>query len=167
MMRTLIAGVLLAATIISATPADARLEYPQPYRGELTDAFTRPAIHSRLSRFIIHKRGTPERVAADFAEALSQTRWPATLAAIGAAEGTFNPNEPRGSAGEMGAFRIIPKHWGKVPKDIAGQVRQAERVFAKLVAQYGYRKAIVRYNGSGPRAEAYAQWVLKQVRRIG
>ena len=102
------------------------------------------------------------------AEAIARTYRPYTLAAIGAIEGTFNPAEPTDDDGAEGAYRVVPKYWGPVPKDVRGQVEQAADVLRRLEKASGGRLvvAVRRYNGRGPAAEWYANWVMKTAKNI-
>lgn len=76
-----------------------------------------------------------------------------------------------GSAGEQGAWQVIPSDWGTVPKDIHGQAGQAERIINGLLiyAKGNKKKALARYNG-GPtphgKSYRYAERILKRARHL-
>jgi hypothetical protein len=64
----------------------------------------------------------------------------------------------RGKHGERGAWQVQPKLWGKVPRGLAAQARQHERILDELLRECGgsVSKAVERYNGTGPAARQYA-----------
>jgi len=83
------------------------------------------------------------------------------LAAIAVQEGTHGDTTVVGRAGEKGIFQVREKYWGKVPRDIAGQVLQASYIYASLHKIHGSEyRAVKAYNGSGYKAQQYAYAVL-------
>lgn len=84
----------------------------------------------------------------EFARAIAKHKRPRLLAAVAAVESNGNPSA-RGKAGEIGAYQVTPKHWGAVPKDIAGQTDQAAKILEELLeANSGRIKpALSAYNG--------------------
>ena len=65
---------------------------------------------------------------------------------------------------DKGAFQVIEKYWGKVPKDMASQAKQNERIVDTLLAENDgdLFTAICRYNGSGEQAVRYAALVRQK-----
>jgi hypothetical protein len=55
-----------------------------------------------------------------------------------------------------------------VPDDIEGQVDQANRMFLKSVAKYGYRTAVSKWNGTPalPKVKKYQRTVLAKVQEM-
>lgn len=84
------------------------------------------------------------------------------LAAIAATESNGNP-KARGKKGERGAFQVMPKYWGKVPRRPEHQARQADTILAELLRESGgdVREALGRYNGD--RSGRYAERVLEKL----
>lgn len=92
---------------------------------------------------------------------------PELTVAQGMAESKMNPYAI-GRHGERGAFQVIERHWGKVPKDIQGQQRQNERIMDELLQASGgsLHGALRRYNGSGKAARRYANRVAASAIRV-
>jgi hypothetical protein len=90
--------------------------------------------------------------------------FPLITIATGVVESDMNPLAV-GRAMEKGAFQVIERHWGKVPKDLWRQAKQHNSILGSLVAGSGgdVWKAVERYNGSGPMARIYVKKVQKQV----
>lgn len=67
-----------------------------------------------------------------------------------------------GSVGERGAFQVREKYWGKVPKDMLSQARQAESILDSLIIECNGDTyiALQRYNGIGSAATNYAEAVI-------
>ena len=65
---------------------------------------------------------------------------------------------------EKGAFQVIERLHGKVPKDTFKQIKQNEEILDELLEEVNHDtfKATMRYNGSGQKAVRYA----KKVRRL-
>lgn len=84
-----------------------------------------------------------------------------TLAAIAVKESNGDPKAV-GSHGEKGVFQVRECYWGKVPRDIEGQVMQADNILTQLKQQEASEfHALMAYNGTGPRARRYAEDILK------
>lgn len=81
--------------------------------------------------------------------------------AQGIEESKLNPKAV-GRKGELGAWQVREKYWGKVPKDLSGQARHAEQILNKIMRRNKctIKEALVRYNGSGRAASAYADRVI-------
>ena len=106
------------------------------------------------------------------ATACRTTKNPKLMAAVAIVESNGTPHAV-GRSGERGAWQVIPKVWGSVPKSADGQARQAERILEELVAaspRGSLRCALARYNG-GDRPKAvsyrYADKVLKVRKSLG
>ena len=69
-----------------------------------------------------------------------------------------------GKSGEKGAWQVLEKHWGKVPKKLHEQAKQSEKIINELLAESrnDLYTAIIKYNGSGNKAVRYAQIVRKR-----
>lgn len=75
--------------------------------------------------------------------------------------------EAIGAVGEEGGFQVIAKHWGRVPKDLAGQAKQAEIIISRWTRASGgdFRQALANYNGGiepPPVSYQYADRILKR-----
>ena len=73
-------------------------------------------------------------------------------------------SKARGRAGEKGAWQVIEKHWGKVPKDLLGQALQSERIMNELLQDSNGNLfvAMRKYNGTGVAAVRYAKTLRKR-----
>lgn len=105
----------------------------------------------------------PTSIAKPIAE---RTVYPHTLAAIAHTESRGNHRAVGDRGASRGAFQVQAKHWGIVPDSIEKQVDQANVIFMSLVQEYGYREAVKRWNGSGPKADRYQRTVLALVREL-
>lgn len=102
------------------------------------------------------------------ASVIAKSKYPYTLAAIAKVESDYKP-QVRGDNGKSyGLYQIQAKHWGYVPNTVEGQTRKAERILDTLIEDYGFTRAIERYNGSGKCARRYRErvfYVLKQLQQ--
>ena len=107
--------------------------------------------------FIAHKSPDPARMA----RAVARRKRPALAAKQAVVESHANP-KARGKKGEKGAWQVIEKDWGKVPKTPEGQAIQNEKILDELLQKNkgDLRKALTAYNGTGPDARRYASLVL-------
>jgi hypothetical protein len=110
--------------------------------------------------YFARSNGCPSSLVVEFAEAISATSDPETLAAICAAESNFNP-KAKGKDGDSGAFQVMPNIWGSVPRDISGQSKQADGILQELLRSSGLKESIRRYNGSGKKATEYSKKVMR------
>lgn len=61
-----------------------------------------------------------------------------------------------GKAKERGAWQVIARHWGRVPRTLINQQKQHSRIMRELVEEHGsVELAVKRYNGAGRGAERY------------
>jgi len=92
---------------------------------------------------------------------------PLLVIAQGHVESNMNPYAI-GRAKEKGAFQVIEKHWGKVPKSIYLQARQNERIIASLREESNGRiwTAVRKYNGKGKKSREYTWKVQRKVIQI-
>lgn len=69
-----------------------------------------------------------------------------------------------GKKGEKGAFQVIEKHWGKVPKTWKKQADQNQEIINELldVCNGDIKKAVTKYNGKGKDARIYTAKVFKK-----
>ena len=90
--------------------------------------------------------------------------FPQVSLAIGKVESGMN-HRAVGRAGERGAFQVLEKHWGKVPRTLRGQMLQHDRVLRELHRECGgdLPLAITRYNGKGKKARKYLGKVTREV----
>jgi hypothetical protein len=74
----------------------------------------------------------------------------------------------KGKHKEKGAWQIREKYWGKVPKDMVHQARQAEGVLDVLIKEnHGdIYKAVRRYNGYSRATKKYANAVRSNAIRL-
>lgn len=120
---------------------------------------------TRLGRFVSRWRSEPS-LQLEYALALAKTKHPKALAAIASRESQFH-KEAVGKKGPwFGAYQVMPKYWGRVPKDVQGQTCQADRVFGKILRMKKgkYHAALWYYNGPG--GKEYADDVLQRMRRV-
>lgn len=68
-----------------------------------------------------------------------------------------------GKTREKGAFQVREKYWGKVPRDLKGQMLQNEDIMDELLEANDdcLETALVRYNGRGRKAREYAKKVIR------
>jgi hypothetical protein len=74
-----------------------------------------------------------------------------------------------GKAKEKGAFQVIEKHWGKVPRNIYLQAKQNESIIETLKRESNDNciwTAIRKYNGQGKKAREYTWKVQKKAIQI-
>lgn len=126
----------------------------------------RSPLSKRIERFAV-KHGADPAIAPQLAELLAACEHPRVLTAIAAKESGFNLRA-RGSAGEVGAFQIIPRYHGHPGNSWESQTDAAERLLKDLVSDSGGRLevAVRRYNGAGPKAVKYARHVMEMARSI-
>jgi soluble lytic murein transglycosylase-like protein len=72
---------------------------------------------------------------------------PVLTHAQGQVESNLNP-KAKGKAGERGAWQVLPREWGKVPKTLLGQARQSESILNELLAENSNDvfEALIKYN---------------------
>ena len=82
--------------------------------------------------------------------------------AQGLVESNLNPWAV-GKANERGAWQVIERYHGKVPRSLPEQCRHYTKIMGGLTTEHGtVEKAITRYNGSGVDAKRYCQRVQKK-----
>lgn len=85
--------------------------------------------------------------------------------AQGIIESNLNP-KAKGSCGERGAWQVLEKEWGKVPKTLVGQARQAEKILNTLLVENKNNlfESLIKYNSFKNRAKGkkYAIKVCKK-----
>jgi hypothetical protein len=126
----------------------------------------RSSLSKRIEKFAV-AHGADPVLAPELAELISVYEHPRVLAAIAAKESGFKL-DARGSAGEVGAYQIIPKLHGHPGRTWGSQTEAAERLLNELISDaHGKLEPAVRqYNGSGPKAVRYARHVLSMARSI-
>lgn len=69
-----------------------------------------------------------------------------------------------GKVNEKGAWQVREKYWGKVPKTLEKQAKQAERITNELLKENNgcLYMATIRYNGAGSAAMGYANKIRKK-----
>ena len=92
---------------------------------------------------------------------------PVLTKAIGVIESGLNPFA-RGKHHERGAYQVIERHWGKVPRQLHEQGLQHERILEELLKASGgnVENAVRRYNGRGQKAARYARRVRREAIQI-
>lgn len=89
--------------------------------------------------------------------------------AQGLVESNLNP-KAKGKTGERGAWQVIPKQWGKVPKKLGQQAVQAEKILNELLAENDNDmfESLVKYNSfkNKEKGKAYARKVRKRAIEI-
>lgn len=135
-------------------------------RAGVVSSVKRSSLSRRIEKFAV-AHGADPAVAPELAELLAACEHPRVLAAMGAKESGFNPKAV-GKAGEVGAWQVIPKHWGHPGRSLSSQAKHSEAILQELVAaSKGRLEAAVRkYNGSGPKAVRYAAHVMAMARSI-
>lgn len=126
----------------------------------------RSGLSKRIERFAVTYGAKPD-IAPELAELISVHEHPRVLAAIAAKESGFNLSA-RGSAGEVGAYQIIPKLHGHPGRTWDSQTKAAERLLNELVSDANGKlePAVRHYNGAGPKAVKYAKHVLALAKSI-
>lgn len=127
---------------------------------------SRSGLSKRIERFSI-AHGADPKIAPELAELLAACEHPRVLAAVAAKESRFNPNAV-GKSGEIGAWQVIPKHWGHPGRSLRSQAKKSEAILKELVDASGGKLevAVRKYNGSGPKAVRYASHVMSMARSI-
>lgn len=135
-------------------------------RAGVVSSVKRSSLSRRIEKFAV-AHGADPAVAPELAELLATCEHPRVLAAMGAKESGFNPKAV-GKAGEVGAWQVIPKHWGHPGRSLSSQAKHSEAILQELVAASKGRleSAVRKYNGSGPRAVRYASHVMAMARSI-
>lgn len=135
-------------------------------RAGVISSVKRSSLSRRIESFAV-KHGADPALAPELAELLAACEHPRVLAAMGAKESGFNP-EAVGRAGEVGAWQVIPKHWGHPGRSLSSQAKKSEEILRELVeASNGkLEQAVRKYNGSGPKAVRYAAHVMAMARSI-
>jgi len=126
----------------------------------------RSSLSKRIEKFAVTHGAKPD-IAPELAELISVHEHPRVLAAIAAKESGFNLSA-RGSAGEVGAYQIIPKLHGHPGRTWDSQTKAAERLLNELVSDANGKlePAVRHYNGAGPKAVRYAKHVLALAKSI-
>lgn len=108
----------------------------------------------------------------EMAQACRATKNPKLMASVAIVESNGTPHAV-GRSGERGAWQVIPKVWGSVPKSADGQARQAERILDELVAASPRRsllQGLSAYNTGSYNSKVgrqYAMKVLKVKKSLG
>lgn len=72
---------------------------------------------------------------------------PLVTIAQGQIESGLNPKAV-GASGEKGAYQVLEKYWGKVPRTLEAQARQAESILNSLISENNgsHFEALIKYN---------------------
>jgi hypothetical protein len=101
------------------------------------------------------------------AEEIAKTKYPYIIAAIGKVESSYAPQIKGDSGKSWGMYQIQPRHWSWRGDGIKEQTQLCEYILHQLMAKNrSVEVAVSRYNGSGPRARAYAKRVLQIAKEI-
>ena len=135
-------------------------------RAGVISSVKRSSLSRRIETFAV-KHGADPKIAPELAELLAACEHPRVLAAVAAKESRFNPNAV-GKSGEIGAWQVIPKHWGHPGRSLRSQAKKSEAILKELVDASGGKLevAVRKYNGSGPKAVRYASHVMSMARSI-
>ena len=175
MVRNILAagglGLIIAMMVVSCVKGiDKTIELEEinnaPYRQQRQEILNR---NDKLAD-AFHNAGSADPHL--MAKACRATKDPKLMAAVAIVESNGTPHAV-GRSGERGAWQVIPKVWGSVPKSADGQARQAERILDELVAASPRRSLLQglsayntgRYNSKVGRQ--YAMKVLKVRRSLG
>lgn len=103
----------------------------------------------------------------EMANAVLRTKSPRLLAAVSVVESDGNPRVKHTGFKKRhhGAFQVNPKHWGKVPKDAAGQALQAETIIEELTETMTIKKALNYYGGDKTKSQ-YANDILAEMEEV-
>ena len=164
-------GLIIAMMVVSCVHGlDKTIEIEEQKNAPLREQ--RQEILNRNDKLVSAFQAAGSPVPHEMAQACRATKNPKLMASVAIVESNGTPHAV-GRSGERGAWQVIPKVWGSVPKSADGQARQAERILDELVAaspRGSLRCALARYNG-GDRPKAvsyrYADKVLKVRKSLG
>lgn len=147
--------LLLATTIVGVVDRPEFDQTPAPLCGKA----------KKIAHFFIRKGvQDPVNKAVVIAE---NSKYPKLAAAQAVVESKVNP-AARGKAKEKGAFQVIEAHWGKVADQLDLQTQQHSNILDDLLEEkQGLYPSVKAYNGKGPKADAYARLVLRNMREVG
>lgn len=93
-----------------------------------------------------------------------QIQQPLLVKSVGIVESGLNHFAVGDSGASKGAYQVQAKHWGKVPKDLYGQTKQADDILTVLAKENkgNHLVAVERYNGLGYMAKRYQTKVIKK-----
>jgi hypothetical protein len=99
------------------------------------------------------------------AKAIADTKRPRLVTAVILQESGGNITAV-GLAGELGCGQVMEEHWGAVPADPAGQVKQVEQILEELLSssQGKIRLALNKYNGD--HSGRYARQVEQRIAMV-
>ena len=161
--QDIITLVLLGAVagMIGITAFKACTKEPEPVQRPCQACHTRVMVMANYFKKAGSK-SSPE----EMANAVLKTKSPRLLASIAKIESGGNPRLRNTGYKKRhhGAFQVNPKHWGKVPKDAAGQALQAERILTELTETMPIKKALSRYGGDT--TDKYQRKVLAELVKV-
>ena len=100
-------------------------------RAGVTAPVERSSLSRRIESFAV-KHGADPKMAPELADLLAECEHPRLMAAVAARESHFNP-DARGTSGEIGMYRVIPKDWGHPGHTVRSQTKKTEEVLRKLI----------------------------------
>lgn len=102
----------------------------------------------------------------EMADALNGRKHKRLLAAISIVETGADPTKRNSGYKKRhhGAFQVNPEYWGKVPKDAAGQARQAEAILIELTREMPLQKALSAYGGDS--TDKYQRKIMAELARV-
>lgn len=105
------------------------------------------------------------------AQTIVNSKRPALYASLSIEESSGDPNAVGDGGKSIGAFQIQPQHWGKVPKQIDGQLQKAEDILEGYITQNKgkLRPALAMYNGGDrppKKSYAYADRIISRAYKI-
>ena len=112
---------------------------------------------------ILYREGSPHSV--PLAKAIAKTKRPRLVTGVILQESRGDITAV-GLAGELGCGQVLSQHWGPVPKDAAGQVKQVEQILEELLAesQGKIKLALNKYNGD--HSGRYARQVEQRIAMV-
>jgi len=174
MRGALIAG-LIAAAIFAFAAYDARAEPGREWSGLIKKVGELNRLQRQLmattAALDIAQRYDVSVYSVEYVISIVEQvfpRDPLLLLALIGVESRWQP-WVRGAAGEVGLAQIIPTLHGPTEQalmDIRTNVTVAAVLLEAHIQRRGIRGGIAAYNGTGPRAEAYASRVLAEYARL-
>lgn len=156
----LFAGTLFLALLGIAGNEDLR----QPVEPIRATAVIKPLTEQEKKiANILYSEGSRHSV--PLAKAIAQTKRPRLVTAVVLQESRGDITAV-GLAGELGCGQVMQEHWGPVPKDAAGQVKQVEQILEELLAssQGKIKIALNKYNGD--HSGRYARQVVERIAMV-
>ena len=155
-------GLIIVAMAVSCVKGiDKTIELEEINNAPLREQ--RQEILNRNDKLVSAFQAAGSPVPHEMAQACMKTKNPKLMAAVAIVESNGTPHAV-GRSGERGAWQVIPKVWGSVPKSADGQARQAERILDELVAaspRGSLLQGLSAYNTGSYNSKVGRQYALK------